>query len=101
MVIVIVGQQHVVDPAEAGSLRRGKNAIGIAAIIVGPPCIDKKRLPRRGDEESRLTAFYVDGIHAQIAVCRPCLTSKRRSRKSKNCPTPTTKCSRKNHNDSP
>jgi hypothetical protein len=37
MILVIVRQQHIVDLAEPGLLRRCDNAVGIAAIIPGQP----------------------------------------------------------------
>ena len=72
MVIVIVGQQHVVDLADARALGCSKNPVGIAAIVVRPSCVDEQRLPGRGDKQRGLATLDIDEVNLKILFGRPC-----------------------------
>ena len=39
VIVVIVSDQHIVDAAEAGALRSGDNAIGIAEVVIRPSSV--------------------------------------------------------------
>jgi hypothetical protein len=71
---VKVREQHVVDPVNAGFLRSGNNAVGIAAIVFWPAGIDKQRFARGSDKERRLATFDIDEIYLQLtfALCDAC-----------------------------
>src|ERR1700691_2677802 len=60
MVIVIVGQQHVVNLAYAGALGCGKNPVGVAPIVVWPSCVNEQRLPGRGYKKCGFAALDID-----------------------------------------
>ena len=66
MVFVEVRDQKVIDGFYAGVFGRGRDAVGIPAVIAGPARIDQHGFPRRGHEERRLPAFYVDEIDLEI-----------------------------------
>ncbi len=60
VIVVIVGDEHVVDPGEAGSFSDGDDAIGVAAVVAGPTGVDEQGLPVRGDKQRSLPTFDVD-----------------------------------------
>ena len=62
MVVVIVGQQHVVDLAYARTLGCGKNPVRVAAIVARPSCVNEQRFARRGYKKCGLAALNVDEV---------------------------------------
>src|ERR1700758_56870 len=68
VIVVIVGDQHVVDAAEASTLRSSDNAIGIAEVVIRPAGINQQRLSRRGDEERRLATLDIDEVDAEFSA---------------------------------
>src|SRR5271167_1747463 len=62
VVEVIVSDQNIIELRDAGALRGSGDAIGVAALVVGPAGVDEKRLSGRGDEEGRLASFNIDEI---------------------------------------
>ena len=67
VVDVVVGEEDVVDVVEAGAFGGGGDAVGVAALIVGPACVDEERVVIGGDEERGLAAFDVDEEDLQVA----------------------------------
>ena len=67
VVDVVVGEEDVVDVVEAGALGGGGDAVGVAALIVGPAGIDEERVVVGSDEEGGLAAFDVDEEDFQVA----------------------------------
>jgi hypothetical protein len=63
MVIVIVGQQDVVDFADARALGSSKNPVGVAAIVVRPTRVNEQRLPGWSYEQCGLAAFDIDEVN--------------------------------------
>ena len=63
-----VRDHHVVDAREAGLLRGGLDASGVAAVEAGPPRVDEHRLAGRQREEGRLAALDVDEVDAEWSV---------------------------------
>jgi hypothetical protein len=72
VVLVIMRQQDKVDFADPSILRRPRNAIGVSIIVAGPTSIDKERLVRRSDKQSRLSTLDVDQVDLQRIGLRPC-----------------------------
>src|SRR5579859_1866192 len=71
VVIVIMGQQDIIDLADAGTLGCSKNPVRIAATIFRPAGVDEQRLSRWGNEEGRLAALHIDEINLKIAFSGP------------------------------
>ena len=63
-----MGNQHVVDLADPGFLRRRNDPIRISAVIVRPARVDQKRLICGRNKQRRLSAFDVDEVDSQFAV---------------------------------
>jgi hypothetical protein len=61
---VIVSDQDVIYSREAGFFGDGDDAVGIAAVIVGPAGINKEGLSVGSNEERGLAALDVDKINA-------------------------------------
>ncbi len=79
VVIVIVGQQHVVDLADTGALGCSKNPVRITTIVVGPPCVNEQRLPGRGYKECGLAALDIDEVDPKITLGRRCGQARQKS----------------------
>ena len=62
---VVVRDDEIVDRADAGFLDGGGNTLGVAQVVCRPAGVDQQRLPRRRDDERRLSAFDVDEIQPQ------------------------------------
>ena len=57
MIVVIVGEEDVVDLLEAGFFRGCCDSVGVAGVVAGPAGVDEEGLAGRGDEEGGLAAF--------------------------------------------
>ena len=66
VIVVIVGEEDVVDALEARTFGGGDNAIGVAAAVAGPTSVDKQGFAFRRDEQSGLAAFDVDEVDAEV-----------------------------------
>ena len=65
VIAVEVREQQIVDLRDAGRLGRRGDAPRIAAAVAGVTGVDQQRLPRRRDDQRRLTAFDVDEVDVQ------------------------------------
>jgi hypothetical protein len=65
VIVVVVRDQQVVQPGQAGLLHRGEHPIDIAIPVSRMPCVDQHRLAGRGDEERRLASFDVDEVDVE------------------------------------
>ena len=67
VVDVIVGDDEVVDLADASLLAEGDDAVGVAGVGGGPAGVDEEAFAGGGDEEGRLTAFDVGEVDLEGA----------------------------------
>ena len=65
VVVMVVGDEDVVDLRNAGGLRGCGDAVGVAGVVAGPAGVDEEGLAGGGDEEGGLAAFYVDEVDPQ------------------------------------
>ena len=63
-----MGNQNVVNFADARLRGGGDNTSRIAAIIVRPARVDQKGLPRGRDEQGRLSALNIHKVDVQVFV---------------------------------
>ena len=62
VIVVIMGEQDIVNLADAGLLCDGYDAVGVTAVVARSAGVDKQRLARRRDEQCGLTALYIDKV---------------------------------------
>jgi hypothetical protein len=66
MIAVIVSNNQVIDPLNAGVPDRGHNASGIPdGPVAAIPCIDEHRFPGGRGKEHGIPALHVDHINVQ------------------------------------
>jgi len=65
MVVVKMGDQHVINLADPGQFSCSDNAIGVTAVEAGPPCVNEKGLTGWGHEKRGLAALDVNEIDLQ------------------------------------
>ena len=63
MVRVIVGEQYIIDAADAGCLRRSGDPVSVASFIARPARIDQQRVLGRSHKERSLSAFHINKIN--------------------------------------
>ena len=61
-----VRDEHLVELGNAGIVHGGHDAVGIAAVVARPACIDEQRSAGGGDEQRGLAAFNIDGVDEQV-----------------------------------
>ncbi len=64
---VEVGDEHLVDPGDAGVLHSGLDPLSIAAIVAGPAAIDEHRSARRRNKQGGLAAFDINDVDGQVS----------------------------------
>ena len=63
VIAVIVGNQDIIQLLDAGLMRGGDDAVGIATFVAWPTGIDQQRLARWAHDQSRLPALDVDEVN--------------------------------------
>src|SRR6185437_11042507 len=66
VVIVIMREQHVIDPADPRLVGGGYDTVRVAAIVVRPSSIDEQGLAGRSYKERGLAALHVN--HANLEL---------------------------------
>ena len=65
VVAMMMRDQDIVNSFETGSMGGGDDAVRIPSIKSGPASIDQQGLSRGTHDQSRLSAFNIDGIDSQ------------------------------------
>jgi hypothetical protein len=63
---VVVGDEQVIDAADACLVHGGLDALGVAAVMISPAGIDEQRCAGGRDQQRGLAAFDVDCVNDEV-----------------------------------